>query len=157
MDDRGSRARAHGALAALRLPEPFRLGDVVEAVEHERCTRIQIIEFPDIAAEDGLFGIWLNTDDLGDFILHVPTESELHRVQVILHELSHMILGHDLSAGQSSAAQLFPDISEETVMRVLARGHEDDALEHEAETLADLIASSMRRSNQNSSFAKVFG
>lgn len=157
MDDREGRARAHEALAALQLPAPFNLCDLIAAVERERRTKIQIVEFPDISPEDGLFGIWLNTEDLGDFILHVPTESELHRVQVILHELSHMILGHDLSAGQSSAAQLFPDIPEETVMRVLARGHEDDALEHEAETLADLIASSMRQSRRNSSFAKVFG
>lgn len=157
MDEGRSAAVAHDALADLRLPDPFGPDDLIAAVEHKRSTKIQIVEFPGIAPEDGLFGLWLSTEEMGDFILHVPIASELHRLQVVLHELAHMILRHDLSAGQSSAAQMFPDIPEGAVKKVLARGHRDDTLEHEAETLADLIASSMRQSRRNTSFTRVFG
>ena len=68
-----------------------------------------------------------------------------------------MILGHDLATGQTSAAALFPDLPEDTVLRTLARGHTDNAMEREAEALADLLASSMRYNRQHSSFVRVFG
>ena len=144
------------AWSALDLPEFFGLDDLVAAVESSRATRIEIVEFRGIFPEDGLFGIWLNTG-FGDYILHAPTPSELHRRQIVLHELAHMILGHDLATGQTSAAALFPDLPEDTVLRTLARGHTDNAMEREAEALADLLASSMRYNRQHSSFVRVFG
>ena len=144
------------ALSALDLPEFFGLDDLIAAVESSRATRIEIVEFPRIFPEDGLFGIWLNTG-FGDYILHAPTASELHRCQIVLHELAHMILGHDLAAGQTSAAALFPDLPEETVLRTLARGHADNDMEREAEALADLLACSIRQNRQHSSFVRVFG
>lgn len=144
------------SLSALDLPECFELNDLIAAVERSRSTGIEIVEFPGIYPEDGLFGIWLNTG-FGDYILHAPTASELHRRQIVLHELAHMILGHDLVTGQSSAAALFPDLPEAVVLRALARGHTDNALEREAEALADLLASSLRRNRRHSSFVRVFG
>ena len=144
------------SLSALDLPESFGLDDLIAAVERSRSTGIEIVEFPGIYPEDGLFGIWLNTG-FGDYILHAPTPSELHRRQIVLHELAHMILGHDLATGQTSAAALFPDLPEDTVLRTLARGHTDNAMEREAEALADLLASSMRYNRQHSSFVRVFG
>lgn len=151
-----SEPTGHAALATLDLPAAFALEDLIVAVERLRSTSIEIVEFPGIYPEDGLFGIWLNTG-FGDYILHAPTRSELHRRQIVLHELSHMILGHDLSTGQSSAAALFPDLPEQAVLRTLARGHTDNAMEREAEALADVLASSMRRSRQPTPFIKVFG
>ena len=144
------------ALSALDLPAFCGLDDLIAAVESSRATSIDIVEFPGIYPEDGLFGIWLNTG-FGDYILHAPTASELHRRQIVLHELAHMILGHDLATGQSSAAALFPDLPEGAVLRTLTRGHTDNAMEREAEALADLLASSLRRSRRDSSFVKVFG
>ena len=144
------------AWSALDLPEFFGLDDLVAAVESSRATSIEIVEFRGIYPEDGLFGIWLNTG-FGDYILHAPTPSELHRRQIVLHELAHMILGHDLATGQTSAAALFPDLPEDTVLRTLARGHTDNAMEREAEALADLLAGSMRYNRQHSSFVRVFG
>lgn len=144
------------SLSALDLPECFGLPDLIASVERSRDTSIRIVEFPAIYPEDGLFGIWLNTG-FGDYILHAPTTSELHRRQIVLHELAHMILGHDLATGQSSAAALFPDLPEGAVLRTLARGHTDNAMEREAEALADLLASSLRRSRRHSSFVRVFG
>jgi len=138
------------------LPESFTLDDIVSAIEQDRDTTIKIVEFPEINPEDGLFGIWLNTK-FGDYVLHAPAPSELHRQQIILHELAHMILGHDLTVGQGSATKLFPDLPEDAVVRTLARGHDDNQLERDAETLADRLARSLRVNAQQSSFAKVFG
>lgn len=143
-------------LSRLDLPKYFGLDDLVAAVENSRATSIKIVEFRGIYPEDGLFGIWLSTG-FGDYILHAPTESALHRRQIVLHELAHMILGHDLSTGQSSAAALFPDLPEGAVLRTLTRGHTDNAMEREAEALADLLASSLRRNRRHSSFVRVFG
>lgn len=156
MANSGRRTAEADPPLGISLPESFTLDDVVSAIEHRRETTIKIIEFPEIKPEDGLFGIWLNTK-FGDYVLHAPASSELHRRQIILHELAHMILGHDLAVGQSSAAKLFPDLPENTVIRTLARGHDDNQLEREAESLADRLAHSLRQSAQQSSFTKVFG
>ena len=145
------------ALSGLDLAKFFGLDDLIAAVEDSRATSIEIVEFRGIFPEDGLFGIWLSTG-FGDYVLHAPTASELHRRQIVLHELAHMILGHDLVTGQTSAATLFPDLPEATVLRALARGHTDNAMEREAEALADLLASSLRRNRRrHSSFFRVFG
>ena len=49
------------------------------------------------------------------------------------------------------------DLPEAAVLRTLARGHTDNAMEREAEALADLLASSLRRNRRHSSFVRVFG
>lgn len=156
MASTGHRTYASDSPLGIALPESFTLDDIVSAVEQQRDTTIKIVEFPEISPEDGLFGIWLSTT-FGDYILHVPAPSPLHRQQIILHELAHMILGHDLAVGQSSATKLFPDLPEDAVVRTLARGHDDNLLEREAESLADQLAHSLRVNAQQSSFAKVFG
>lgn len=152
----GHRAQTRDTSLGIALPELFAMEDIVSALEQERDTTIRIIEFPELKPEDGLFGIWLNTK-FGDYVLHAPAPSELHRQQIILHELAHMILGHDLAVGQSSASKLFPDLPEDAVVRTLARGHDDNQLEREAESLADRLAHSLRVNAQQSSFTKVFG
>lgn len=152
----GHRTQTRDTSLGIALPELFIMEDIVSALEQERDTTIRIIEFPEIKPEDGLFGIWLNTK-FGDYVLHAPAPSELHRQQIILHELAHMILGHDLAVGQSSAAKLFPDLPRDAVVRTLARGHDDNQLERDAESLADRLAHSLRLNAQQSSFTKVFG
>jgi hypothetical protein len=156
MANAGRQTQATVSSLGLALPEVFSLDDIVSAIEQDRDTTIKIVEFPEISPEDGLFGIWLNTK-FGDYVLHAPAPSDLHRQQIILHELAHMILGHDLAAGQSSASKLFPDLPEAAVVRTLARGHDDNQLERDAESLADRLARSLRVNAQQSSFAKVFG
>ncbi|WP_263310239.1 hypothetical protein [Brachybacterium atlanticum] len=156
MASTGRHAQAPDSSLGIGLPESFTFNDIVTALERERETTIKIVEFPEISPQDGLFGIWLNTK-FGDYVLHAPAPSELHRRQIILHELAHMILGHDLAEGQSSAAKLFPDLPEDAVIRTLARGHEDNQLEREAESLADRLAHSLRINAQQSSFSRVFG
>lgn len=152
----GRRTQATDSSLGIALPELFAMEDIVSAIEQERDTTIKVVEFPEISPEDGLFGIWLNTK-FGDYVLHAPAPSELHRQQIILHELAHMILGHDLAVGQSSASKLFPDLPEDAVVRTLARGHDDNQLEREAESLADRLAHSLRVNAQQSSFTRVFG
>ena len=152
----GRRTQATDSSLGIALPELFAMEDIVSAIERERDTTIRIVEFPEIIPEDGLFGIWLNTK-FGDYVLHAAAPSELHRQQIILHELAHMILGHDLAVGQGSASKLFPDLPEDAVVRTLARGHDDNQLEREAESLADRLAHSLRMNAQQSSFTKVFG
>lgn len=156
MANKGRRMTEANPSLGIALPDSFTLDDIVSAIEERRDTTIKIIEFPEIKPEDGLFGIWLSTK-FGDYVLHAPAPSELHRQQIILHELAHMILGHDLAVGHSSASKLFPDLPENAVVRTLARGHDDNQLERDAESLADRLAHSLRRNAQQSSFTKVFG
>lgn len=150
------RRRAEEAVARLGVPARFGLDELVACVARSRGTTIEVAELPEITPEEGLFGLWLSTQH-GDYILHAPAASELHRRQIVLHELAHMILGHDLREDEGGAKALFPDIGSGAVLRVLARGHEDSAMEREAEELADVLARSMRQGRRSSAFSEVFG
>lgn len=103
-------------------------------------------------------GLWLSTDHT-EFVFHAPTDSELHRQQCILHELSHMILRHDetvVSAGY--AKTLFPDLTGERVRSALSRSEFDKSHEVIAELLADLLATAISDASQEpANFERVFG
>lgn len=120
--------------------------ELVEVVASQRPHGIEFVELPEhITGADNVFGLWLVRDGV-DTIFHIATDSELHRQQIILHELAHMLLGHTLVAGVSSASVLMADVDPAVAHGVLMRGHEVSAIEIDAEIVADHLASIVRRS-----------
>lgn len=89
-------------------------------------------------------GLWIETETT-DFIFHAESTSPHHRRQIILHEYSHMIMHHqDRGATDTAVAALFPDLDAETVTRAFSRGSISNAMEAEAEALADMFALELR-------------
>lgn len=70
--------------------------------QDQRHRRLRVIELANLDTHDDLCALWRATET-DDLVLHVRTDSTLHRQQFILHELAHMILGHcdgdDCAAG----------------------------------------------------------
>ncbi|MEU2263864.1 hypothetical protein ABZ557_27145 [Streptomyces sp. NPDC019645] len=92
--------------------------------------------------DDQLCGLWVELDN-ADCIFYEASTSPLHRDHIVLHEISHMLLGHSTAAGTDPGAdlgKLFTSIDPSTVRSVLGRANFSSPQEREAEQLATRIA-----------------
>ena len=148
------------ALDQLALGETFTFDELVGAVQRSRGRRLRIVELVGVTGSDGLCAVWFEADG-GDVILHAHSDSVLHKQQFVLHELAHMILGHEVDEVDEDSDVpdiLLPDIPPETRRRLLRRQDLDTVKEVQAETLADHLAAAIRGSAMHRSrYLEVFG
>lgn len=147
---------ASTAIAQLRLGRFFTFADLLRSMQEHRRRTLRIVELPELGDGDGLCAVWL-IGESEDLVLHARTDSVLHRQQFILHELAHMLLGHDRDDCDGTDA-LLPDIPLHTRMRLLARGDLDSESEIAAEVVADAFAAAIRESAfAESRYSEIFG
>ncbi|MFJ9338629.1 hypothetical protein ACIRP0_04970 [Streptomyces sp. NPDC101733] len=79
-------------VARLHIPIPFDLRQFCEAVAADRGRPLVLQEL-DGANPDVPCGIWVSLDE-ADLVFYQPAASTILRRQIILHEVSHMLLGH---------------------------------------------------------------
>ena len=145
------------AVSDLALGSVFTFDDLYGVVQQRRGRRLRIVELAEIGDHDGICAVWLTTDE-DDIIIHARTDSALHRQQFVLHELSHMILGHCDGDECTEADVLLPDIPPHTRARLLRRQDLDSDTEIAAESLADRLAAGIRGSAfAESRYFEVFG
>lgn len=143
------------------LPRLFTLEALRDYLVAERNREIVIVELEDLPGTD-VCGMWMGLLDR-DLILHAPAPARLHRVQIVLHEFSHMILKHDVDAipiDPNSAPIL--DIDPAAIRHVLLRSSFTAGAELEAELLADRLSARIkhgppRLAPEHLSFDEVFG
>ena len=145
------------ALDQLALGETFTFDELVGAVQRSRGRRLRIVELVGVTGSDGLCAVWFEAGG-EDVILHAQSDSVLHEQQFVLHELAHMILGHEVDDDSDVPDILLPDIPPETRRRLLRRQDLDTVKEVQAETLADHLAAAIRGSAMHRSrYLEVFG
>lgn len=121
----------------LDIPSPFDLKEFAARLERQRNRPIRLR--PVSFAVGAPCGLWIGTADV-DYVFYEQDTSPFHRNFIALHELAHMLLGHcGLSAWQSLAHRIAPDISPALVRLMLGRSGYSSPEEQEAETLASLI------------------
>lgn len=161
MNYREARKIARKAEHGFELPRDATLRFIHAKLESQRGRTIAVAELPGLSGTE-LCGVWLICADR-DIILHAPAKSAWHRQQIILHEFSHMILGHDLESQSDELLSTFlPDLGREHVLRALARSSYTDDAELTAEALADQLATRIINSDVGTpaeplAFRKVFG
>jgi len=117
------------------------LGGIVRAIEGQRGRPITV-HTVDWLVGTGATGLWLPFPDADD-VLILPTASTLYRTQIILHELAHMILGHD-EIPDAIFTLTTPFIGEEAARRhALARSTQRNRYEIAAEELANELAETL--------------
>lgn len=133
-----AKRRCAAIIAELDIPRPFELRQFLAQVARRRNRTIFLHPFtsgPGIPC-----GLWLSTAR-ADHIFHEQGTSPWHRTHITMHEMSHMLLGHD--SGQRSAHGLAnllaPDVDPALVQLVLGRSAYTTAEERDAETLASLV------------------
>ena len=121
----------------LDIPSPFDLKEFAARLERQRNRPIRLR--PVSFAVGAPCGLWIGTADV-DYVFYEQDTSPFHQSYIALHELAHMLLGHcGLSAWQSLARRIAPDISPALVRLMLGRSGYSSPEEREAETLASLI------------------
>lgn len=159
MNYRDARRIARRAERGFGLPNDATLRFIHGKLETQRGRTITVAEVPGLAGTE-LCGIWLVWEDQ-DVVLHAPAKSIWHRQQIILHEFSHTILGHDLQ-GLGGGLVNNPLPEGVRLLRTLTRSSDSDDSELAAETLADQLATRIINSEVGAAaeplaFRKVFG
>lgn len=145
------------AFATLALPSRLTLELIVRAVEGIRGRRIRIRSTERLTGTS-ICGLWV-PGTKHEWVFHPPTPWELQRQQFVLHELAHMILGHDAHPGAGALLhESLQNLSPELVRRALMRTEFGTVEEATAEYLADLLAEALRDSpSEPGAFEEVFG
>lgn len=131
------------ALESLELPADTTLDALISRIQRVRGRRIVVVETPALSGKK-ICGLWIPREDV-DVVYHAETSGTLHRQQMILHELAHMVLRHDEEEDAGwRGVHIFQQISGEVVERALARGDFRTDLELTAEYLADYFAAVIR-------------
>jgi hypothetical protein len=148
---------AFKAFAALRLPGGLTLNLLLSVIEDIRGRRIRIVA-TDRLVDTSICGLWL-PGEKDEWVFHPPTPWELQRQQFVLHELAHMILGHDTVPGAGMVLKAgIRGLSPEIVRRALMRTEFRTLEEATAEYLADLMAEALRVGpGEPGAFEEVFG
>lgn len=132
------RKARHGAIVRdLDIPSPFSIREFAARLERQRNRPIRLRPFS--FTPGGPCGLWIGTAE-ADYVYYEQGTTPFHRSVIALHELAHMLLGHyGLSAWQSLARRVAPDVSPALVSLMLGRSGYSSPEEREAETLASLI------------------
>jgi hypothetical protein len=130
----------------LRLQGPTTLRSIHEAVERIHGKPIDIVE-AQFSKGSTVHGVWFSRVDF-DLVIHAATPSPLHRQQIVLHELAHILLRHAGYAGAPERiADLLPALPRDTIMQALRlRSNYTDPEEIEAEMIADKFSRLISRS-----------
>lgn len=137
MNLKALRKQCEARLSELDLPTPFDVRTFCEVVAGRRGRPIVLRP---IVTHSGPWGLWA-AGPSADYVFYESDTSVLHQEHIILHELSHLICGHRPTpvAEPAVVADLFPDLSPESVRRVLSRAAYTAADEQEAEVLASVL------------------
>ena len=145
--DKDVRQTARNAFDRLQLPVRVTLESLIRHIERMRRRPIVIVQSDKLNGKN-ICGLWIPREKV-DVVYHSAAQGTLHRQQLILHELSHMILRHDEREGTTwQGIAVFEKLSGEVVAKALARGDFRSDLEAAAEHLADLLAAAIRESSR---------
>ncbi len=143
MDLHRLRQRCEARQRALALPTPFDVDAFCTDLAARRCR--PIVLFPLRRAGD-VTGLWIGLSSV-DLIAYAAGTSALHQEHIILHELSHLLCGHqpaladvDIDAFSFLGGEIdLQDVEIGARQHVLYRVGYTTEEEQEAEMLASLI------------------
>ena len=134
------RRRCQSVVDGISIPRPFDLerfrGDLAE--HRGRPLTLVPLESPTVPGFPS--GMWLATST-DDYVFYDARTSGLHQRHIILHEVGHMLFGHDdrQLADNAVLHNAFDAIHPDAIRRLLGRIHYSNVEEQEAEMVATLL------------------
>jgi hypothetical protein len=112
---------------------------LVEVMAQRLNSEIRL-RFEDLG-DTGVSGLWAVTADGVNVIVATTTHSWVHRMLIVLHEIAHMLCGHQPAqlTAHEGRALLFPDLSSKMVKIVAGRTGLSRAEEREADRVAGVL------------------
>lgn len=120
----------------LPLHESLTVEEICEHIGALRQRPVRVVPLPRIS----LHGLLVSTE-ANDYIFVDKRLVPVHRQQVLLHEIGHVVCDHETSStliGDASRV-LFPSLDPDLILRVVGRDHTDSDAEIEAEMVGSLI------------------
>lgn len=141
--DRALRRRCDRLLATLGLHGPLDVAELCARLAEQRGRPLHLVSHP--IPVPGPFGCWISTAT-ADYVLYQRHTTRRHQDHIILHEVGHIVAGHEALAAapppqplDPSVAGRFPDIDPQAVHRALHRNSYSSDHEREAEAIATTI------------------
>ncbi len=129
---------------ALDLPPTWSVPDLADRLSTLRGRPVHIDFLPRSQPGEIPCGLWVSTDT-ADYIYARQGTSSLHHKHFVLHEVGHMICGHQGLNVSLRLASMLPHLKPEVIRRALGRSTYSDPQELEAEAFADLLYHYTRR------------
>jgi hypothetical protein len=123
---------------ALDLQPSWSITDLASQLSTIRGRPVHIDFLPQSTTNDAPCGLWVATDTT-DYIYARHGTSSLHQKHFVLHEVGHMICGHQGIDMTNGLATMLPHLKLELIRRALARTTYSNPQEREAELFADLL------------------
>ncbi|MEU5809090.1 MULTISPECIES: hypothetical protein [unclassified Streptomyces] len=87
----------------------------------------------------GPYGVWIASKS-ADYVFYQKETSRAHQDHIILHEIGHILAGHQSDEMDDAFWQsMAPELSGDVIRRALRRTSYDDEREREAELVATII------------------
>lgn len=139
MTTRQLQRRCQSLVNSLRLPRPFSVEAFVRELAAQRDRPIYLKTLP-AGTGTTACGIWLRTDTHDEIFFEEQT-TPFHREHIILHEVGHMLCGHEADGAElaTELGRYLPNVSPELIKRMLGRTNYTSDQEQEAELVASLI------------------
>ncbi|MBW1603949.1 hypothetical protein JJV70_17940 [Streptomyces sp. JJ66] len=154
MSTTSRRARCEAVADALDLPRPFDLDVLCERIAARRGRPLRLVPLEGAPDASTPCGVWVATST-ADMIFYEPATSGVHKLQIVLHELAHLVLGHGAPDAErpAYATRLLQDVAEcaqpvdedgdldlGQLLHILGRTSYTDEQEREAELLATILS-----------------
>jgi hypothetical protein len=129
--------RCEVRLRALALPRTIQLPALLQGVSDLRGRRIVVCP---TSTRPAPCGLWLAASSR-DYIFYEAETTPLHQAHIVLHELAHLVCGHQSAQvlEPELLRSLLPDLEPSVLQRVLRRASYDTEQEQEAELLASML------------------
>jgi hypothetical protein len=124
-------------LATVTIPDPFDITEFCALLSAQRDRPIRLIT----TGESPVSGAWLAMPG-ADYVVYSDQTSAIHRENIILHEIGHILFQHENpEAGPDLAlfAGLMPNLSPDLIRRALGRGGYSSIAECQAEMFASRV------------------
>ncbi|WP_340377091.1 hypothetical protein U5640_19790 [Streptomyces sp. SS7] len=144
------RARCEAIADVVAIPRPFDLDTLCEGLAAQRGRPLRLVPLEGDPNSSLPCGVLVATEH-ADLIFYEPATSALHKLQIVLHELAHLLLGHSAPDAErpAYATRLLPDGEDDEddlgmdldqVLHILGRTSYSDNQEKDAELLATILS-----------------
>lgn len=93
MSKTSRRARCEATANEVHIPRPFDLGALCARIAERRGRPLRLVALEGVPDAATPCGVWVATSTT-DLIFYEPATSSVHKLQIVLHELAHLLLGH---------------------------------------------------------------
>ncbi|MCK1795565.1 hypothetical protein MTQ01_05990 [Streptomyces sp. XM4193] len=93
MSKTSRRARCESTANEVDIPRPFDLDELCARIAARRNRPLRLVPLEGVPDAATPCGVWVATTT-SDLIFYEPATSPVHKLQIVLHELAHLLLGH---------------------------------------------------------------